>query len=181
MTVQQQVTIDEFWRMCGDGRRRELVRGEVIELPPASFEHGRVAANAVALLREFARARGLGTVVGAETGFILSTSPQTIRAADAAFVRQARLVGVDLSRFFPGPPDLAVEVVSPTDLAAEIEAKVQDYLAAGTPLIWIVYPATQHVVVHRPPGEARHFGPQDLLAAEPALPGFAVRVEELFT
>jgi Uma2 family endonuclease len=82
--------------------------------------------------------------------------------------------------FFPGAPDLAVEVVSPGDTAAYLESKIQDYLGGGAQRVWVVYPDTRSVVVHQPNGTARRYGADDTLTDEELLPGFSLPLEELF-
>jgi len=178
--LRQRVTIEEFWRLCGDGRRREVVRGEIRELAPSGARHGQIAIKAGWLLKSFVDERNLGEVFAAETGFVLGEDPATVRAADAAFVRKERLPDPIPEGFFPGPPDLAVEVISPGDLAQEVERKVEDYLQAGTRLVWVVYPTTQTVTVYRTPKEVRVHTREDELSGEDALPGFMCRVADLF-
>ena len=120
--------------MPDDGFRYELVRGELRRMNPAGNVHGRVAMNFGILLGSYVKAHDLGTVYAAETGFKLATDPDTVRAPDVAFVGRARVEAVgELEGFWPGTPDLAVEVVSPRDGAhAEVEEKVFDWLDAGT-------------------------------------------------
>lgn len=179
-TLRQRVTTEEFWRLCGDGRRRELVEGEVSELAPSGARHGQIATKVGWLLKGFVDAQGLGEVFAAETGFVLQEDPATVRAADAAFVRKERLPDPIPEGFFPGAPDLAVEVISPGDLAQEVERKVEDYLQAGTRLAWLIYPVTQTVMVYRAPKEIRVCTREDELSGEDVLPGFKCPVAELF-
>jgi len=179
-TVTSQISVEEFWRLCGDGRRRELVGGEVVELAPGSVEHGRVVVTAAFPLQTFIRAHPLGEIFGNDTGFILSRNPDTVRGPDIAFVRRERLANVSRGSFFPGAPDLAVEVVSPNDLAQEVERKIQDYLTAGTAMVWVLYPETRHVMLYRSGGEARFLAEKDALDGGDVLPGFTCEVRELF-
>jgi len=97
-----------------------------------------------------------------------------------AFVRRDRLVGASGEGFFPGAPDLAVEVVSPTDLAGEVAKKVEEYLEAGTELVWVAYPQTRHVVVYRSGGEGRILGADAAIGGEHVMPGFTCLVADLF-
>jgi Uma2 family endonuclease len=108
------LTIEEFARLPDDGWRLELVRGQVIREPPAGFDHGDISARIVAFIHEFIRDRGLGRVVTSESGFVLFDEPPTVRAPDVAFVREDRL-DFDRTRFAPLAPDLAVEVLSPSN------------------------------------------------------------------
>jgi Uma2 family endonuclease len=102
--------------MPNDGLRRELVRRELRAMTPAGHPHGRVAMRFGWLLAQHVEENGLGAVYAAETGFVLESNPDTVRAPDVAFVRRGRVEEVgETAEFFPGPPDLAVEVVSPGD------------------------------------------------------------------
>ena len=117
-------------------------------MSPAGSEHGWIVTNVTVPLAVFVKQRSLGRVFGAETGFRIGHDPDTVRA-DVAFVTAMR-VGVELPPgFFPGPPDLAVEVLSPDDRAGEVLAKVQDWLDAGCRAVWVVDPRTRTVTVYR--------------------------------
>lgn len=127
------MTAEDLWKLPNDGTRRELVRGMPRAMAPAGFEHGDIGFNLGAMLREQIRKAHLGRIVGAATGFVLARDPDIVRAPDVAFVSQARLDQTGIPKqFFPGAPDLAVELVSPSDTIEEIEEKVDDFLAAGT-------------------------------------------------
>src|SRR4051812_33275237 len=109
------LTADEFLRIADDGMRRELVRGEVREMSPAGSRHGRVGATILSRLESYVREHGFGVVFNADTGFRLASNPDTVRAPDVAFVSRERADRVgDVEEFWPGAPDLAVEVVSPS-------------------------------------------------------------------
>lgn len=175
-------TADQLLALSDDGVHRELVEGEVRTMAPAGFEQGEVALSVGSLVREHVRSRGLGAVVAAETGFRLARDPDTVRAPDAAFVTAARLVGVSRrSGYLDLAPDLVVEVVSPHDRASEVLEKARAWLAAGTRLVWVVYPAQQLVVVHEPSGTARHLAGSDRLDGGDVLPELVVEVSSLFT
>ena len=174
------LTIEEFERLPDEECRLELVRGVVVREPPAGFEHGRRASRIDYHLRRYVEEHGLGEVCGAETGFILSTDPPTVRAPDAAFVAAARIPPGGVQGYFPGAPDLAAEVVSPSNSASEIQAKVFDYLDAGARLVWVVYPETRTVAVHRTRAEARFLTEADELDGGDVLPGFRLAVARLF-
>lgn len=174
------LTIEEFERLPGEECRRELVRGIVVREPPAGFDHGRRASRIDHHLRRYVEEHGLGEVCGVETGFILSTDPPTVRAPDAAFVAAERIPPGGVKGFFPGPPDLAVEIVSPSDTASDIQAKVFDYLDAGARLVWVVYPETRMVAVQRTRAEARFLTGADALDGGDLLPGFRLEVARLF-
>jgi Uma2 family endonuclease len=162
-------------------RRRELIKGELRTMAPAGFEHGAVITNLAFLLAGHVKAKNLGLVLGAETGFVLSRNPDTVRGADIAFVSIARVpAGARPPGYFPGAPDLAVEVVSPGDTLSEVEDKVDDYLSAGTRLVWVVNPRRKTVTVHRPQAPPRLLGEADTLTGEDVVPDFRCGVAEIF-
>jgi Uma2 family endonuclease len=159
----------------------ELVKGEVLTMPPAGHEHGEIALNIGSLLREYLRKHKLGKAYGAETGFILFRNPDTVRAPDAAFVSTERAARqVRKEGFFDGPPDLAVEVISPTDTDEEVEAKVLDYLQSGTRLVWVIRPRTRTVTAYRSLSNIRLLTDRDTLEGGDILPGFVVKVKDIF-
>jgi Uma2 family endonuclease len=179
-TATSPITAEEFWKLYGD-RSRELVAGEVMELAPGSVEHGEIAGDALFVLKVFVRKNPqIGKVFANDTGFLLTRNPDTVRGPDIAFVRKERLTNLPREGFFPGAPDLAVEVVSPNDLAQDVERKVQEYLSAGTAMVWVMYPETKDVTIYRPGGQARVLSEKDALDGADVLPGFACKVAELF-
>jgi Uma2 family endonuclease len=179
-TTPQTLTAEDLWRMP-DTERRELVKGELRIMAPAGFDHGAVITNLAFLLTQYVKANKLGLVLGAETGFILARDPDTVRGADIAFVSTARLpAGGRPIGYFPGAPDLAVEVVSPGDTLKEVEDKVDDYLVAGTPLVWVVNPRRRTVTIHRPQTPPAMLGERDSLTGDTVVPGFSCPVAEIF-
>jgi Uma2 family endonuclease len=178
----QTMTADDLLKLpSGQGARFELVQGELRTMPPTGFEHGDIAGELLMRLRQFVRANHLGRVLTAETGFILSRDPDTVRAPDVSFVREARVAQLGrVKGFFPGAPDLAVEVVSPSDSAGEVQRKVDDYFAAGTQQVWIIYPDLRKVAVFRSASASHVFSATDALDGGDLLPGFTCPVAELF-
>jgi Uma2 family endonuclease len=174
------LTAEAYGALAPPGRS-ELVQGEVVDLTPAGSSHGRIAALIAEVLGAFVRPRRLGVVLTADAGFILARNPDTVRAPDVAVVLQGRIPAGGLPEgFFPGPPDLAVEVVSPWDRWLEVEGKVEELLAAGTREAWVVDP--RHATVRTFAGTraaVRVLGQGDTLSTE-LLPGFALPVDELF-
>jgi Uma2 family endonuclease len=175
------LTAEEFfWLYSHKEGDYELVKGEVIEMPPPGGVHGGVAVNIASSLNTHVRQHQLGRVV-VETGFCLGCRPDTVRGPDVAFVRQERVPPEGMPRaFFQGPPDLAVEVVSPSDTAAELETKVYEYLDSGAQRVWVFYPDTRRVAVHRPDGTARWYTEEDTLEDTELLPGFSLPIREVF-
>ena len=168
-------------RLAAEGKRTELVRGDLVVMAPAGGRHGHIA-NAIAYrLTEFTRARQAGMVFAAETGFLLRRDPDTVRAPDVSFVAYGRLPEDEPpSGYMELAPDLAVEVVSPNDSPAAIRDKVQDWLEAGTQLVWVVYPDSRSVTMHSPAGSLQELEDTDILSGAPALPDFTIAVRELF-
>ena len=159
----------------------ELVRGRLVEMAPASWGHGNRGNEAAFLITKFVKAKGLGRVFTAETGFYLSRNPDTVRAPDVAFVRAERIPkDADGSGYFDGPPDLAVEVLSPNDRTADVLEKVADVLRAGTLEVWVIDPRARAITVYVPDVPPRVVGEAQPLADSRALPGFAEPVASFF-
>jgi Uma2 family endonuclease len=144
------MTLEEYYAYHPDDRRYELQAGFILAEPHPGFDHGWITSKIDWLLQSHVRPRELGIVLVGEAGYLLARRPPTVRIPDVSFVSQERGgQHVGSSKPFPGAPDLAVEVLSPSNRPAEIHAKVADYLAAGCPLIWLVDPETRSVTVHR--------------------------------
>lgn len=174
-------TAEELLRLPDDGLRRELVRGELRVMTPAGWEHGRIAARAARLLDTHVEDVGSGVTLGAETGFMLSSDPDTVRAPDAAFVSRERVEKIGrTTKYWPGAPDLAVEVVSPEDSFREVQEKALEWLAAGTIAVLVLDPAERTATVYRGQGDAHIYAAQDTLDLDDAVPGFSVAVAKLF-
>ncbi len=175
------MTAEELLRLPDDGRRYELVAGELIEMAPAGGEHGYVAGQVIHWLGSFRGTAGIkGALFAPGTGFLLARDPDTVRAPDVAYVGPERLVQARVAGYPELAPDLVVEVISPGDTAEEVHERVMEWLGAGARLVWALYPRPRSVVAHRPGGEARVLQADDTLDAEPVLPGFSCRVAELF-
>ncbi len=177
--AQRLLTAQEFWQLA-NSKYRELVRGEVIETMPPGGRHGEVAGALLTLLRIWIK-QGPGGYVAVEAGYILGRDPDTVRGPDVSYVRADRIPSTGVPEaFWPLAPDLAVEVVSPSETANEIQEKVRDFLGAGTPLVWVIYPRRGEVVVYTADGLARTYSGDDVLEQPEILPGFSCRVSELF-
>jgi Uma2 family endonuclease len=176
-----QVTADELWELPNDHHRHELVAGELLTMPPSGFLHGTVAMNFGRLLSEHAIKHDLGVVCTADAGFWLQRNPDTVRAPDVAFVSKERILTEGKpEKYWPGAPDLAVEVVSPSDRFDEVMEKVEEYLEAGTRLVWVAQPRLQLVLACRPGGAYKIHHKEDELSGEDVLPGFVCQVKDLF-
>ena len=180
-TTQLRMTADDLWRKPDDGLRHELVRGELTMMTPAGGPHGEVAIAVGAVLRTHVRAKKLGKVFGAETGFVIARNPDTVRAPDAAFLSKEHVPAGGLpDGFVPFAPDIAVEVLSPSDSHLDVEEKIEQWLQAGTALVWVVNPRGRTVTIHRSQRDPRVLRENDLLGGEDVCPGFSVKVSELF-
>ncbi len=175
------VTADELLRFADNRYRYELVRGEVRRMNPSGARHGVLAARIAALLDSHVRAHGLGEVMGAETGFVLASDPDTVRAPDAAFVTRERVERTGLTEgFFPGAPDLAVEVISPRDSYTEVEDKALAWLAAGSRMVLIVDPRRRTVTVYRSPADIRVLAGEEAIEGDDVVPDWRAPLAELF-
>ena len=175
------LTAGEFFQLYSHKEGHyELVNGEVVEMAPPGGVHGGIAIRIGAALETFVRQHNLGRVV-VESGFRLGSQPDTVRGPDVAFIARERIPAEGLPRaFFEGAPDLAVEIVSPTDNATELEIKVHDYLRNGAQRVWVVYPDSRRVAVHRPDGTARWYSEDAAIEDEELLPGFSLPLREIF-
>lgn len=175
------LTAEELLRLPANGMRRELVRGELYEMPLAGYNHGRITVEFAAPLAQYVQEHRLGQVYAAGTGFILAYDPDTVRAPDCAFVTRARADAVGKGPgFFPGPPDLAVEVIAPDDTYFEVENKIEDWLVAGARLVVVVDPCNCTLKVYRSLTNVKFLTIEDLFDGEDLVPGFQLAVRCLF-
>lgn len=175
------MTVAELLAMPGDGfHRHELVKGELITMPPAGGEHGAIGSRADRRIGIFVEQNDLGEVFNADTGFIISTDPDTVRAPDISFVRKDRIPEEGIPKsFIRLAPDLAVEVISPSDSYTEVAEKVAQFLEAGTQLVVLIDPRARTIALHRR-GSIDRLTESDTLTLADVLPGFECAVAELF-
>jgi len=174
------LTAEDLPSVQDDGGRCELVQADVVREPPAGAEHGTIAGRIHGFLFVFVEERALGRVCP-ETGFVLQRDPDTVRAPDVAFVSSERTGGRRRrGPYFEGAPDLAVEVLSPSNAAREIEEKVREYFGAGGRAVWVVDPPRREVTIHLPGSVPRRLSKGDTLDGAPVLPGFRLPVAEIF-
>lgn len=177
----RKMTAEELRLLPDDGKSYELIRGELVVMVPAGTRHGRIAMRLGSMIEDHARQHDLGAVYAAETGFQIAHDPDTVRAADVAFVARQRIPPEgEPDGYWAIAPDLVVEVASPYDSATHLQAKVTDWLRAGVRRVWVVYPDTRSVVVHEPSGRAITLGEEEILDGEDVLPGFRCPVREIF-
>ncbi len=178
-TMRKGVTAEELLRMGAEHSRSDLIAGELHEMPPTSFYHGDVELAIGSLLRAYVTANRLGKVVSGEVGFVLARTPDTVLGADVAYVSNDRLP-TDRQGFFEGPPDLVVEVVSPSDRPPEVRRKAERWMQHGAALLWVVHPDERQVHVYAEDEKVRVLGINDELDGGAILPGFRCQVAELF-
>jgi Uma2 family endonuclease len=172
------MTWEDFERLPdGDGYHRELLEGELQVLPPAKSGHSLVAHRAHSILQPIGPRIGRAFL---EAGYRLSQSPATWVQPDVSFLRKERIDATDEDGYFLGAPDLAVEVISPSESGADIQRKVALLLAAGSHAVWVIYPKTKTVQVNLPDGTSFTRGMKDSLSAPFLLAGWEFPVAKLF-
>lgn len=180
-TANQKITAEDLLRMPDDGFRYELVNGELIKMAPAGREHGYLAMRVGGPLWQYVETHQLGEVYAAETGFQLASNPDTVRAPDVAFVSQQRLEEAGPVRgYWPGAPDLAVEVISPNDTYTEVQDKVLTWLDAGTRMVVVLNPRRRTVTVYRSRTDITILTENDTLDGRDVVPGWTLPVADLF-
>ena len=167
------MTAEEFAALPEDGRRYELVGGRLIEVSPSSSRSSILARRLGTRIDLYATEHNLGVVGDADWGMRLTDRPDSVRAPDIGFVRAERIPTEGIpAGFWPGPPDLALEVISPSDRFSDVMAKVDEYLAAGTRLVWLFDPERRTVRGFRAGGSSFQLGADGVLSGEDVLPGF---------
>jgi Uma2 family endonuclease len=182
MSTATHMTADQLLAIpAGMGKRYELVAGELRMMSPAGWRHGQVVSDLTSLLGSYIRQQGLGRTFGAETGFRLQRDPDTVRAPDFAFIAKKHLPATEPAEaYWPGAPDLAVEVLSPGDTTGEVADKVQEWLSCGCAAVWVVDPKLRTVTVYHSMTDVRIVSVEETLVGEPVVQGFTCRVAELF-
>ena len=183
MSVEQkQLTATDVWNMPEvPGKRFELIDGELVEMPGAGMLHNLIAAIIYESIREVVRTEKIGYVFTDGLGFLLGGRPDQLRIPDVSFVSLENMPQDGVQEgYCPVSPDLAVEVVSPNDSAAALHDKVRDYLAAGTQIVWVVWPGDRTVTVHSPDGLSRDISSDDELDGGDVIPGLTIRVAHIF-
>lgn len=179
-TASRTLSAEELLELDLPNKQTELVRGQLIVREPAGYRHGVVAHQISRLIANYVHDNGLGIVVAAETGFKLFSNPDTVRAADSAYINRERAPDPAPAGYLALAPDLVVEVVSPGDRPGDIQAKVSDWLTAGSHLVWVVDPGRKRAIVYREDGAVDVLANQDVLNGEDILPGFACPIESLW-
>jgi Uma2 family endonuclease len=171
------MTAEELGNIDDEPNRHELIKGELLTMPPPKFEHGRVCANLTLLLGQHVKASRLGKVL-TEGGYKIESDPDTVLGPDVSFVSSNRLA-LSPEGYHAGPPDLAVEVISPGDRKGRIERKLALWLETGTRSVWLVDPRSRTVEVISSLDNRRTLHEGDELVDD-TVPGFRVKVSEIF-
>src|SRR2546422_733776 len=170
---------EEVERISIPGKVTELVRGRLVVREPPGTWHGAISAKLTYLLVGFVHHQGLGLVFGQDTGFKIGSDPDTVRAPDVAFVARERVGVIGERGYAELAPDLLAEILSPDDRPAEVLAKVADWLAAGTKLVWLVDLERAEVRVYRSDGALSVLQEGDSLDGEDVLPGFTCPLSDV--
>ena len=179
-TEQKLMTAEELLRLPDDGMRHELIEGVLRTMPPSGGLHEEVALQFGLVFGGFIKAHNLGRVFGAP-GVITAHDPDTVRAPDFAFVGAGRLPDDrSPSGYLDLPPDLLVEVTSPSDSAADVQDKIEMWLRAGVRMVIQAYPSTRSVALYRSVSDVRLLGPDDIFDGADVLPGFRCPVKDFF-
>ena len=178
---QNLLTADDLAKQPENGTRYELVKGVLLKMPPAGFEHGICAAEIGSRLNVHVKTHKLGYVCGAETGFRIAQNPDTVRAPDAAFVCQASVERQGIVRgYWEGAPDLVVEVISPGDTYAEVAEKVEEWLTAGCRMVWVINPRRETIEVYRSNDDFTVLHGTATLDGGDIVEGFQCQVQDIF-
>lgn len=171
------MTAEELMNLDDNSHRHELIKGELLTMPPPGYPHGTVTMNLAMLLGSYVKTHDLG-VAAAESGFKLETDPDTVLAPDISFTARDR-VGTRSEGYRLGPPDLAIEVQSPGDRKTQIDRKTALWLQHGAKSVWNVNLRTRTVEIVRADGERKLLHETDELVDD-TVPGFRVQVSEIF-
>ena len=171
------MTAEELIKLEDDSHRHELIKGELLTMPPPGFPHGTVTMNLSGLLWSYVTTNNLGRVAS-EMGYKLESDPDTVLAPDISFIARDR-VGIRSEGYRSGPPDLAVEVLSPSDRKTQVERKTALWLEFGAKAVWNVDPRKRTIEVVRRDGERKLFHETDELVDD-TVPGFRVKVSDIF-
>lgn len=173
------ITGEELAAM-GDIGPCELIEGRIVPMTPTGGEHGRIEANIGAELLAYVRSHKLGKVLAGEVGIYTRRNPDTLRGADVLFISNERYAQQKSPGFLDVAPDLVVEILSPNDSWIEVTQKLREYFAIGVRLVWVADPQTRSVHAYRALTDVREFTENDDLPGDDVLPGFSVKVAQLF-
>jgi len=174
------MTAEEMMQLPDDGYRYELINGELEKMPPPGFPHGRIMMRLTVPLTQFVWDHDLGELLS-EGRVKVTSNPDTVLAAGVTFITKQRLEEAGhVAGYWPGPPDLAVEVLSPSDRPSRIKTRISRWFGYGVKQVWIVNPKDCTVTVYRSPSEATTFSGSEYLEADDILPGFRISLDRIF-
>jgi Uma2 family endonuclease len=175
------MTAEELMQLPRGEFRHELINGELITMPLPGLPHARIQGRLLAPLLHFVLEHDLGDVYG-EAGFLLTVDPDTVLGPDVCFISKRRLQEAgEVNGYWSGPPDLAVEVLSPSDRPSRVTTRISRWFGYGAKQVWIVNPKNRSVTVHRSPTDVTTFSGSDHLEAEDLLPGFRLSLDRIFS
>lgn len=178
ITPKKLYSVEEFFLLPEDDNRYELVEGELVKMSGPNYLHGKITIRLINSIGEYLKRNPIGEIL---TNMCFVLSSQNAPIPDVAFVQTERLKGIDPHKGFPGAPDLAIEVISPSDTLERVYNKTEMYRKFGVKLIWSVYILDKFVLIHRPNNIKPTFvGLDDELNGENVLPGFNLPINELF-
>ena len=181
VTTEKLLTAEDLLHLDSQGFRGELLRGALHETQPSGVRHGKIVVNLIVRLDAFVDPRQMGTILASDVGFLLEKEPDTVREPDVAFISARRLpLDQDVPGFFDGPPDLAVEIASPSDSPRQLFDKARMWISFGVPLVWTVDPEARTIDVHQPNQPLIRLSTDDTLDGGQVLPGFTCTVGDLF-
>lgn len=179
--MSQVMTAEELLHTDIPGKTTELVRGQLIVREPPNTYHGRIASNLNFLLETHVRAHKLGAVFGQDTGFKIFSDPDTVRAADLAFVARERLALVSRRGYAALAPDFVAEILSPGDRPGEVLEKVGEWLNAGVRLVWVIDPEAEVAHAYHEDGSVRVIGAEASLDGSDVIPGLQCQLRAILS
>ena len=174
-------TAEQLLAMPHGDNRYQLIKGVLCMMSPAGSEHGRIAGRIFTRLAVHVETLGLGITYAAETGFRIAVSPDTVRAPDAAYVSHHRLASIEPTRgYLPLAPDLVIEVISPSDSYSEVEAKVTDWLEAGSRIVLVADPENRLLKAYRSASDICTFRSGQIFESGEVCGNFTLAVDDAF-
>ena len=180
LAADQKIWTDAEFMALPDGDRYELINGELINVGNSGMEHGNLGAFLAGAIEFHVRSRKLGATCDSSTAFTMKSGNR--RSPDVSFVSKERLQGLKRlpKGYLQGAPDLAVEIISPSNTFEEIHDKIVEYFDNGSKLVWVIHPDEKSVLVYHQPEPDRLLRASDNLDGEAVIPGFSLPVADLF-
>ena len=174
------MTAEELMNLPDDDMRHELINGELITMSPPGFPHGRITTRLLVPLSQFVLDHELGEIFD-YSGFQLTVNPDTALGPDISFISKQRLKEMgEVEGYWQGPPDLAVQVLSPGDRRGKVNKKISLWLRSGAKQVWIVEPKHRTVAIYRSESDTTTFSGSDYLESQDLFPGFRLSLDRIF-